>query len=433
MQRFIAYLSLEEWLKFFSVFPSWNFTFPDVIVLSEDCSTTLMCLLERKLNCQIRTLELKGPGPTSAGGALGILHKCLALEGQAFSCLVHLDLSAQMQPIDYFLQLFHGRISAFPLLRFLSARLTDPDRSDQLIDEVTAPPLLDEVKLFLVSYISEEDPFLPQLLRLLRNIAVLTVCEGMVDCVPWLHFIGSPELRDTLCRLQYLSVDAGSELLEVVHNMPFVERNVRFPALREVYVPTTCISYDRALLENGLISDCQKIACRVLCGLKFQKRLNKMNKLCLEDRIAHLERLRIANQKNIDFLETLWRTNREPAIAQNTENREECSSSGEYRHNKIVELKNEPQKNLAFDVENICGSDSNAEEVDEQISSYFREPTQACLRFSCQTLHEYNEQKKQRAEEEAIIAGGYAIELFLECYLLILFYGDEAITYLPDQ
>ncbi|KAL7060186.1 hypothetical protein AAHC03_09626 [Spirometra sp. Aus1] len=252
MQRFIAYLSLEEWLKFVSVFPSWKFTFPDVIVLSEDCSTTLMCLLERKLNCQIRTLELKGPGPTSAGGALGILHKCLALEGQAFSCLVHLDLSAQMQPIDYFLQLFHGRISAFPLLRFLSARLTDPDRSDQLIDEVTAPPLLDEVKLFLVSYISEEDPFLPQLLRLLRNIAVLTVCEGMVDCVPWLHFIGSPELRDTLCRLQYLSVDAGSELLEVVHNMPFVERNVRFPALREVYVPTTCTSYDRALLENGV-------------------------------------------------------------------------------------------------------------------------------------------------------------------------------------
>ncbi|BHF72431.1 hypothetical protein SprV_0401549600 [Sparganum proliferum] len=131
-----------------------------------------------------------------------------------------------------------------------------------------------------------------------------------------------------------------------------------------------------------------------------------MNKLRLEDRIRHLERLRIANRKNIDFLETLWRTNKEPAVAQNIENREECSSAGEYRHNKIVELKNEPRTDRDFDVENICGSDSDAEEVDKQMCSYFREPTQSCLRLSCQTLHEYNELKKQRAEEEAIIAGG---------------------------
>ncbi|VDN14018.1 unnamed protein product [Dibothriocephalus latus] len=68
------------------------------------------------------------------------------------------------------------------------------------------------------------------------------------------------------------------------------------------------------------------------------QKLDKMDNLCIDDKIAHLQRLRVANQRNLDFLESLWRNNTEPAIFQNVENNEGCSRLSEYNREEIVEV-----------------------------------------------------------------------------------------------
>ncbi|VDN14017.1 unnamed protein product [Dibothriocephalus latus] len=67
-------------------------------------------------------------------------------------------------------------------------------------------------------------------------------------------------------------------------------------------------------------------------------------------------------------------------------------------------MKTESQLNSTFDKENMCGADT--EETHKQMFPHIGAPTQSCARLCNRTLYEYIEQKKQRAEEEAMLVGG---------------------------
>ncbi|VDD76445.1 unnamed protein product [Mesocestoides corti] len=238
IQRILHYLTLNEWLNFVSAFPSWNYCFPHEILLSENGSPTLLFLLRRHLIQHIRTLRLTSPGPVAQGGAVGSIQKCILSNPFAFSRLQRLDLSVQMQPIDRLLEIF--TTPAFPQLRYLSVRPTEPDSSDNLLTRqapsIFVPPRLEVMKCHLTcSLVDERGEYIRVLLKLMQNVVHLTVCERMVGKTPWSQY-----LRQTgpFRNLESLQTDAKSDLLNAVNEMLFINEASFFPKLRSVNIGT---------------------------------------------------------------------------------------------------------------------------------------------------------------------------------------------------
>ena len=229
---------MDEWLKFFSAFSSWNYSFPHEIILSENGTHLLLFLLRNRLTQHIRILRLTSPGPIAQGGAIGGIHKCILSNPLAFSSLERLDLSVQMQPIDRLLAIFST--PAFPQLRYLSVRPTEPDCEEMLIclspHCICVPPKLEVMKCHLTGFLADYgEEYIPDLLHLMQNVVHLTVCEQMIGETPWSQYL---RRVGPFGNLETLQIDAKSDLLNALNEMLFGKEWSFFPKLKHVNIGT---------------------------------------------------------------------------------------------------------------------------------------------------------------------------------------------------
>lgn len=235
IQRLLTYLNLDDWLTFVSAFPHWKYGFPKEILLSENGSPMLYFLLQKQLTQRIRSLRLSSPGPTTPGGAVGGIYKCLLSNPRAFDGLTRLDLSLQMQPIDRLLEVFS--VSAFPHLRYLAIRPTEPEgcnrpRSIISSEDMHPPPRLESVRMHLIGLVGEENEcYIPALLQLMLNVVHLTVCERMIGETQWYGYL---QQVGPFENLETLRIDVKSDLVRAVKEMIFREEKSYFPKLRSL-------------------------------------------------------------------------------------------------------------------------------------------------------------------------------------------------------
>ncbi|CDI98177.1 conserved hypothetical protein [Echinococcus multilocularis] len=251
VQQLLGYLTLDEWLKFVSAFPRWNYSFPHEILLSENGSPLLLFLLRRHLTKHIHTLRLTSPGPIAQGGAVGSIHKCILSNPSAFVCLERLDLSVQMQPIDRLLAIFAA--PAFPHLRYLSVRPTEPDCGQNPVCvaplPVFAPPQLEVMKCHLIGFLADDgEEYIPALLQVMQNVVNLTVCERMIGATPWLQYL---RRVGPFANLETLQIHAKSDLLKALNKMLFSEEWSFFPKLKSVNISTVSRSRTSIPFKNG--------------------------------------------------------------------------------------------------------------------------------------------------------------------------------------
>ncbi|VDM16657.1 unnamed protein product [Hydatigera taeniaeformis] len=251
VQRLLGYLTLDEWLKFVSAFPRWNYSFPHEILLAENGSPLLFFLLRRRLTKHIHTLRLISPGPIAQGGAVGSIHKCILSNPFAFVCLERLDLSVQMQPIDRLLAIFAA--PAFPHLRYLSVRPTEPDYGQNSVCvsplSVFAPPQLEVMKCHLIGFLSDDkEEYIPALLQVMQNVVSLTVCERMIGVTPWSQYL---RRVGPFSNLEIIQIHATSDLLKALNEMLFSDKWILFPKLKSVKISTVSRLKTSTLFKNG--------------------------------------------------------------------------------------------------------------------------------------------------------------------------------------
>ncbi|KAL5967567.1 hypothetical protein TSMEX_004703 [Taenia solium] len=251
VQRLLGYLTLDEWLKFVSAFPRWNYSFPHEILLSENGSALLFFLLRRRLTKHIHTLRLTSPGPIAQGGAVGGIHKCILSNPFAFACLERLDLSVQMQPIDRLLAIFAA--PAFPHLRYLSVRPTEPDCGQNPVCvsplPVFAPPHLEVMKCHLIGFIADDmEEYIPALLQVMQKVVNLTVCERMIGATPWLQYL---RRVGPFANLETLQIHAKSNLLKALSEMLLSEECFFFPKLKSVNISNVSRLKTSIPFKNG--------------------------------------------------------------------------------------------------------------------------------------------------------------------------------------
>nr|CDS27967.1 conserved hypothetical protein [Hymenolepis microstoma] len=253
VQRLLHYLTLDEWLQFVGAFPQWNYSFPHEINLAENGSPLLFFLLRRQLTQHIHSLRLMSPGPVVRGGAIGAIYKCILSSPMAFSSLQRLDLSIQMQPIDKLLAIFSA--PAFPHLRYLSVRPTDPDCDNKTCyiapQCLFAPPQLEVMKCHLTDfYADDREEYIPGLLQVIQNCVHLTVCERMIGGTPWSQYIRQV---GPFGNLETLQIDDKSDLLKTLSEMFFSKECSYFPKLRFVNIGTVSRLNSTTIFDYGFL------------------------------------------------------------------------------------------------------------------------------------------------------------------------------------
>ncbi len=157
-----------------------------------------------------------------------------------------------MQPIDRLLELF--KFPAFPHLRYLSVRPTEPDcrkrPADVAVEEIFVPPQLEVMKVHFIGFVADEkETYIPALLQLMQNVVHLTVCERMVGETPWSYFLRQVSPFENLETLQ---IDAKSDLLKAVNEMLFRVERPYFPKLKTVNLGTISRLKKSTTFNNGL-------------------------------------------------------------------------------------------------------------------------------------------------------------------------------------